>query len=197
MTTRIPEFRHPGLMLAMAVVLGMPGCQSVPRSNALPASLPQVLPGPPLISTDPAVPMLPPVPEAVYRNPKIGLVYLRAHQDVEGRLLGPQVMYQIVDPGGWNTEAVEEGRGFIPVANQEVPPGPGLPSAVPARVVPSLADSSPLLDPVAAADIVITGLLRLEDKPAAEELARKQGPGARAQYDEQAGWLLLPPVRPP
>ncbi len=144
-----------------------------------------------------SVPMLPPVPEAVYRNPKIGLVYLRAHQDVEGRLLGPQVMYQIVDPGGWNTEAVEQGRGYIPTVNQEAPPGPGWSAAVPARIVPPLADSSPLHDPAAAADIVITGLMRPEDKPEAEELAQKQGPGTRAQYDEQAGWLLLPPARPP
>ena len=116
------------------------------------------------------MPMLPSVPEAVYRNPKIGLVYLRAHQDVEGRLLGPQIMYQIVDPGGWNTEAVEQGRGYIPAANQEGAPRAGMGRRWPRpessrrwRI------SSPLLDPAAATDIVITGLMRPEDKPEAEE----------------------------
>ncbi len=197
MPARNPSCRRPGLVLAMSIVLGTPGCQSIPRSPATPATPNQIIPGLPSIPPGPAAPTLPPAPEAVYRNPKIGLIYLRAHQDVEGRLLGPQVMYQIVDPGGWNTAAVEEGRGYIPMVNQEGPSGSGLPAAVPARVVPSLADSSPLLDPVAAADIVITGLMHLEDKPEAVELARRQGPGARAQYDEQAGWLLLPPVRPP
>ncbi|HEX3731177.1 MAG TPA: hypothetical protein VHV47_15300, partial [Opitutaceae bacterium] len=41
------------------------------------------------------------------RNPRIGKVLLRAHQDAAGRLLGPQVMYQVVDPGGWNLEALD------------------------------------------------------------------------------------------
>ncbi len=46
----------------------------------------------------------------VYRNPKIGKIYLRAHEDANGRLVGPQVIYQIVEPGGWNVTALEQGE---------------------------------------------------------------------------------------
>jgi len=141
--------------------------------------------------------MAPAAPEPVYRNPKIGMVYLRAHQDAEGRLLGPQVMYQVVDPGSWNIDAVEQGHGYIPSVNLEVPPNQGSPYAVPARGIGPLEPTSPLLDPAAAAEIVITGLMRPDDKPAAEELARRQGAGATALYDEQAGWLVLPPPKNP
>jgi hypothetical protein len=46
----------------------------------------------------------------VYHNPKIGKIYLRAHEDANGRLVGPQVIYQIVEPGGWNVAALEQGE---------------------------------------------------------------------------------------
>jgi hypothetical protein len=125
------------------------------------------------------------------------MVTLRAHQDADGRLLGPQVMYQVVDPGGWNVDAVDRGHGYIPSVNVEVPPGQVSPYVVPARGLTPLAPSDPLLDPAAAAEIVISGLLRPDDQPAAEGLARRQGAGWTAVYDEQAGWLLLPPAKGP
>jgi len=60
------------------------------------------------VAPEPApAPPAPETPAAVYRNPRIGKVLLRAHQDAEGRLLGPQVMYQVVEPGGWNLEALD------------------------------------------------------------------------------------------
>jgi hypothetical protein len=197
MPARTHASRRIGLILAIAGALGTSGCRSAPRLTAPPANPPALLPGPPPIPAGSTGPMIPPAPEAVYRNPKIGVIYLRAHQDADGKLLGPQVMYQVVDPGGWNIAAVEQGGGYIPVVNLEAPPGPGSPHAAPARAVPTLADSSPLLDPPAAAEIVITGLMRLADEPEADELARRRGPGVSAQYDEQAGWLLLPPGRKP
>jgi hypothetical protein len=158
-------------------------------SSALPVTVP--------ISAPPVTPTSPAVPEAIYRNPKIGMVYLRAHQDANGRLLGPQVMYQIVDPGSWNIDAIEEGHGYIPAVNLELSPNQGSPSIVPAKGIPPLASSSPLLDPVAAAEIIITGLTRLDDKPEADRLAHQQELGSTAVYDEQAGWLLLPPQKVP
>jgi hypothetical protein len=197
MQDRIFVSRRLGLFLAMAVALDSAGCGAAPRPTATPADPPPVLPGPPPLPSAPSIPLTPAAPEAVYRNPKIGLVYLRAHQDAAGRLLGPQLMYQVIDPGGWNVEAVEQGRGYIPAVNVELPPGQGSPYAAAARVLPPVADSSPLLDPAAAAGIVITGLMRRDDQAEAEGLARRQGTGSRAQYDEQAGWLLLPPDRPP
>jgi hypothetical protein len=120
---------------------------------------------PPLLLTDP--------PQPIYRNPKIGVIYLRAHQDEQGRLLGPQVMYEVTDPGGWNVDAVEQGRGYIPAVNQEMPP------------------DSPLIDADQAAHITITGLMDPADKAQAGEIARREGEGRAAVFDEQAGWLIL------
>lgn len=162
----------------------LPGRPTMPPATASPAQAP--------VPAPPAVRALPAAPEPVYRSPKIGMVYLRAHQDAEGRLLGPQVMYQIVDPGGWNIDAIEQGEGYIPAANLEVPPNIGSPYVVPAKEIPPVSERSPLLDPAAARQVTITGLMRREDRTEAEELAREKG-GSTAVYDNQAGWLLLPP----
>jgi hypothetical protein len=187
---RILAHRWIGLMAGWLAALLAAGCASAPRTSPpppVPAAVAVVPPPAPIA----AMPLA--VPEAVYRNPKIALVYLRAHQDTEGRLLGPQVMYQVVDPGGWNVDAVEQGHGYIPPVNLEMPPEPASSAGVPARGIAPLGSSSPLLDPAVAAEIVITGLMRPDDQPAAEGLARRQGAGSTVLYDEQAGWLLLPP----
>jgi hypothetical protein len=146
-----------------------------------------VLEAPPPARPIPAI-----APEPVYRNPKIAMVYLRAYQDAQGRLFGPQTMYQVTDPGSWNVDAVEQGKGYISAVNLEVPPSVGSPYVVPAREVPSLPPESPLLDPAAVAKITLTGLGRPEDKPQAEALARQAGGGCTAIYDDQVGWLLVP-----
>jgi hypothetical protein len=132
----------------------------------------------------------------VYRNPKIAVVYLRAHQDAAGRLLGPQIMYQVAEPGGWNVEAVDQGNAYIPAVNLEIPPGQGSPYAVPAREVPAPPARAALLDPDLARQIVLTGLMRREDQPQAKELARQSGRDCTAAFDPEAGWILLP-GRPP
>ena len=49
------------------------------------------------------------------------MVYLRAYQDAAGRLFGPQVMYQVIEPGSWNVDAIEQGKAYIAAANLEVP----------------------------------------------------------------------------
>jgi hypothetical protein len=191
-----PSVNRPrfGLAAGLLGALLAAGCASVRRREAPPPALaPAILPAAASVAAVPAPPMAPAAPEAVYRNPKIAMVTLRAHQDAGGRLLGPQVMYQVVDPGGWNIEAVEQGRGYIPSVNLEVPPGQGSPYQAPARGLVPLPADSPLLAPEAAAEIVITGLMRLDEQPQAEGLARGQVPGTKAVFDEQAGWLLLPP----
>jgi hypothetical protein len=131
-------------------------------------------------------------PEPVYRNPKIAMVTLRAHQDAEGRLLGPQVMYQIAEPGGWNIEAVERGRGFVPAANLEAQANANGSGFVPGREIPSVPPDAPLLDPERTARITITGLMREEDRVEAEARARQAGQGTAAIFDREAGWLLIP-----
>ncbi len=132
------------------------------------------------------------VPQPIYRNPKIATVILRSHQDAEGRLFGPQVMYQVTDPGGWNLEAVEEGRGFIPDSNAPVQPGALTADSPPAREAPPMPRDAPLLDPDRAARIAITGLMGEDDRPRAEALARQAGAGTAAVFDPSAGWLLVP-----
>jgi hypothetical protein len=104
-------------------------------------------------------------------------------------------MYQVTDPGGWNLEAVEKGEGYIPSVNLEVPPNAGSPYVVPARAIPPLPADSPLLDPAAAAEITLTGLMTLGEKDQAEAMARQAGDGRTAIFDREAGWLLLPPRR--
>jgi hypothetical protein len=95
----------------VALAVGGAGCASANRSQpALAAPAAQYEPTPPpaaaVASGRPALAAaasdLP-----IYHPPKIGVIYLRAHEDAAGRLLGPQVMYQIVEPGGWNLEALE------------------------------------------------------------------------------------------
>ena len=117
---------------------------------------------------------------------------LRAYQDAEGRLFGPQVMYEVTDPGGWNLEALENGTGFVPAANLGVPPSVEPAGTAPAREAPPLPRDAPLLDPDRAARITITGLMREEDRPRAETLARQAGEGTAAVFDPSAGWLLIP-----
>jgi hypothetical protein len=143
------------------------GCASAP---------PPAPPAPPAAPPPPAPPPLPApeIPQAVYRNPRIGMVLLRAHQDAEGRLLGPQVMYQVVDPGGWNLAALDRGGGYLPAANALGPP-----------------------EAPTAPGILVTGRMRPEERPQAEAEAARQGPGWTALYDPQVGWLLLPPPQKP
>ena len=130
--------------------------------------------------------------ESIYRSPKIGVVYLAAHQDASGHLLGPQVMYQVVDPGGWNLGAAEQANGYIPIENLVTPPNLGPPLSVPAAEVPPLPRSAPLFDAASAARVTITGLMKAEDRIQAEAMAAREGPGVSAIFDDQAGWLLVP-----
>jgi hypothetical protein len=148
-------------------------------------------------ATGPAPPtaaprIFPAAPESIYRNPRIGVVYLRAHQDAEGRLLGPQIMYQVVDPGGWNIQALESGNGFVPATDFQAPANLSSPPVVPATGVPSIPADAPLLDPGAASRITITGLMDPADRPEAEAMAGRTGGACAAIYDNQAGWLLVP-----
>ena len=176
-----------------AVLLAAAGCASQrPAVRPTEPSSPSPLPAP----SAPSPRLLAPPPEPVYRNPKIGIVYLRAHLDAQGRLLGPQVMYQITDPGGWNLDALDGGRGFIPAANLEAAPNIGSPYVIPAREVPLLPTDSPLLDPAIAGQVTITGLMAPEDRERAEALARRDGGAGMAVFDQEAGWLVIPRPSP-
>jgi hypothetical protein len=88
----------------MAAAFGWAGCASAPRAATAPAA--PIIPAP----VPPAPPEAVQGDGAIYRNPRIGKIYLRAHEDANGRLLGPQVIYQIVEPGGWNVAALDHGE---------------------------------------------------------------------------------------
>ena len=87
-------------------------------------------------------------------------------------MLGPQVMYEVTDPGGWNVDALDQGRGYIPAANQPAPVGAGA-------------------DADRGTHITITGLMDPADQTQAQALARREGDGRTAVFDPQAGWLIL------
>lgn len=152
--------------LVLSTLFG--GCAAAPA--------PPVPPPEPIVQPRP-VPSTAPAP-SVYRNPKIAAVYLRAHVDAAGRLLGPQVMYQIAEPGQWNVDALDPDR-----AASEPPP----------ETVHRGEPDSPLLDPDRAARIRFTGLMSPSDAVAAALRAKAAGPGTQAVFDVQAGWLLIPP----
>ena len=178
-------------------LLAFSGCARV-ATPAPPADPPAraieiaVEPKNPQASPDPGI-WFPAPAQPVYRNPKIGVVYLRAYQDAQGRLFGPQVMYQVTDPGGWNVEAAQENGGYVSAANLETPPAPPSPRDRPSQKAAAAPSESPLLKPEVAARTVLTGLMNLEDRPEAEALAAKAGGGCTALFDEQAGWILVPP----
>ena len=174
-----------------SMLLAFAGCRtSVPSALSVePPPVPTLAPSVPARPTS-----VPPVEATVYRNPTIGVVQLRSYQDADGRLFGPQIMYQIVEPGGWNVDAVESksSRG----AKNEIPSrNPSTPSLMAENL--SVADR-PLLDPAKADDIVLTGLMRESDRPQAEAMARNTGDRS-ALFDRDAGWFLLrrsPPLSP-
>jgi hypothetical protein len=97
-------------------VASVAGCASAPSSAQLP--VPVVLAPAPAPAAE-----TPQGPTAIYRNPRIGKVYLRAHEDASGRLLGPQVVYQVIEPGGWNVSALEQGEPRA--ADPRLREGPG------------------------------------------------------------------------
>ncbi len=146
--------------LAAGLIALSGGCASPPAGKP-------VAPAPAAAPPCPITVPPPPDPGPVYRNPRIGVVYLRAHEDAEGRLLGPQAMYQVTDPGGWNVDALDGSGSPVPT-----PP-------------------SPLADPTRAAGVTITGLMDRGDRARADAMAAAEGPGRVAVFDDQAGWLIL------
>lgn len=170
--------RDPRLTAAFALALAGCAAPAPIRTLAAPA------PGnpSPVVSAALPRPAAPP-PTSLYREPRVGVVYLRAYQDAQGRLVGPQWICQVTDPGGWDLEAVERLNG--------APPTAGLAPALPAREPPPA--ESPLLDARMAGKIALTGLMTAGDRAEAEAMAARRGTGWSPLFDPQAGWLLVPP----
>ncbi len=174
-----------------SIVLVVTGCRTATPN--LPPAASQPIPN--LAPSLLASPVSVPAGEAtVYRNPTIGVVHLRSYQDADGRLFGPQVMYQIVEPGGWNVEAAESKS---PLRAKKEIRSPTL-STSQAKTENISVPDRPLLDPSQADDIVLTGLMRESDRPQAEAMARNADDRS-AVFDRDAGWFLLrrtPPSTP-
>jgi hypothetical protein len=83
-------------------------------------------------------------------------------------------MYQVTEPGGWNLEAIDQGRAYIPSVNSEAP---------------DMGRRDSPESGVAARGCTITGLMTPADKDKAETMARKTG--GTAFFDDQAGWVVL------
>lgn len=91
-----------GFFCALFAAAGCATVHRVPPGSSVPAQGSN-----PVGSELPVAPLAGPDREPVYRPPKIARIYLRAHVDANGRLVGPQVIYQVIEPGGWNLDALE------------------------------------------------------------------------------------------
>ncbi len=180
---------HVYLCAAIALT-DLSGCATfAPSSTAAAAkNVPVSATMSPATTETPATVTPPTEPDSVYRNPKVGVVYLRAYQDAAGRLFGPQVMYQVTEPGAWNLDALDRSSR---IADTNIESSPRSVVIAPARDAPEIPKNSPLLDADKAAQIVLTGLMRQEDQTQAEAMARQAGDRI-AMFDTEAGWLLMP-----
>lgn len=129
----------------------------------------------------------------VYIPPKIVKTVLAPYQDEKGRLFGAQEMYEVIEEGRLNPEALERpDLAYIPPENLIVPPGMGNPVSAPAmdrafQEAPRLPID--LIDP---RDITITGLLEQEEnRSRAQRMA--DASAKRAVFDPDLGWVLVPP----
>lgn len=129
--------------------------------------------------------------QPVYKNPKIQATTLNAYKDEKGRLFGPQMMWEVVEEGGFNPTALDANPdlAYIPPQNLVVPPGMGSPVSAVARrqaVTPrnrSILENRP-------DQVTVTGLALRTDAAEAERMAAKSGKAA--VYDSEVGWLLVP-----
>lgn len=135
---------------------------------------------------------VPPNSRPLYNNPKIAKVILAPHIDKDGRMYGPQEMYQVAEEGGWNIDALEPGAsGYIPSVNIEVPANIGNPVVAPARRAPDLpAGSRHLAEEIDLSRVDVTGLFNESDRAQAEAMASAKG--LNAEWDEELGWILVP-----
>lgn len=128
----------------------------------------------------------------VFLPPKITKTVLAPYEDEKGRLFGPQVMYQVVQEGHMNVNALQNpDLAYIPPENIVVPPGMGNPVSTPA--MQRAAEEAPRLslDTIDPRDVTVTGLLsKIENRAEAERMAKAAG--RRAVFDPDIGWILVP-----
>ena len=109
-----------------------------------------------------------------------------------GGSFGPQVMYQVVQEGHMNVNALQNpDLAYIPPENIVVPPGMGNPVSTPA--MQRAAEEAPRLslDTIDPRDVTVTGLLsKIENRAEAERMAKAAG--RRAVFDPDIGWILVP-----
>jgi len=120
--------------------------------------------------------------EPIYRNPTIAVVELRSHIDEQGRLLGPQLMYQVIDPGGWNLDQVDKQGGRL--REMLVPSNPSPQKA---------ADLGPILSQNILKEVIFTGIMQYSEKSLADAIRLSHNATFGLLYDTKAGWLLIPP----
>jgi len=119
---------------------------------------------------------------SVYRNPTIAVVELRSHIDEQGRLLGPQLMYQVIDPGGWNLDQVDKQGGRL------------RDSLRPSYKNPQIAtDLEPILPENILKEVIFTGIMQYSEKSLADAIRLSHNATFGLLYDTKAGWLLIPP----
>jgi len=168
------------LILGVMIFAFACGCSSVLRHSThgvqeLHSSEPEVIESPLKPTIIPETP--------VYRNPTVAVVELRSHIDEQGRLLGPQLMYQIVDPGGWNIDQVDKYGGRLGDETKSMNQNP-LKSTELEAILPQNKLN----------EVIFTEVMQYSDKPQAELIRLRNQPSFSLIYDSKAGWLLIPPL---
>jgi hypothetical protein len=173
--------RYICLGFALLAVNLTSGCSTLSNDNKVKpvvetSSFPQALTKQPLQALNSDAP--------VYRNPTIAVVELRSHIDEQGRLLGPQLMYQVTDPGGWNLEVVDKQGGRIInssaiKASQQQASNEGIETILPKNMLSA---------------VIFTGCMQYDEKPQADIFRLAHDPTFSLIYDPKAGWLLIPPL---
>ena len=102
-------------------------------------------------------------------------------------MLGPQVMYQITDPGGWNIDSIEQDGTKMPLFGDVL-------SLAALKQSPNNPSTKlePLLDISQRSKVIITGLMDPMERSKAEAFRRETKSDSDLIYDPSAGWLLLP-----
>lgn len=192
-----PELRT---LVVSCSLMGLAGCATTPEPAADAALAVHDTPASLVLAATPAIPVVqaaPPVP--LYRPPVVVEVEARPYINAANELVMPGRRFVVVDPGGWNPEALEHPeRAGIPDAMRRelgtpqiiVPPHAGRHggngSAPPAEAPPDWLARLPW------DRIVVLGLADQAAEAEAHRGAQADAAGRLPLWTPQLGWLLVP-----
>jgi len=121
------------------------------------------------------------------------MIHLEPYMDAEGNAYGPQVKYQIEDPGGWNMSALRNpSTAYVPTNMT-----PQMPQMSGHVVAYTGQDRTPaptlsLRELYKIDDIEVLGFVERSQEPLAAEAEKRKGNTHIRYFDEKLGWMLIP-----